>query len=223
MRLYDFWKEHKAFILFVLAVFLFFFVFLVNNHIEMLQTKKDYETQIEELKNLVQVTNLGEAPEIEFDIYQTAEDFLSLYYGVSKEISTDYRAGKLKELMTEDAYSQYGDADYDNELNYTITLADIQTYVDYKNSSREGVLVCVFYDENIDWPGINTITLKKYWLGTFVFDYTSEKWLLNDITDCQELLTREEFNALNVDTNGSTLEDITVEGDDGNADTEGKE
>lgn len=189
----------------------------------MKKTKRDYETQIEELKELVQISNIGKASEKEFDIYKTAEDFLSCYYGVSAEISATYRVGKLKELMTEEAYVEYGAAEYDNTLNYTITLSNVHIYVDYENSSKEGVFACIFYDENIDWPDINTITLKKYWTGTFVFDYMSERWLVDDITECQELLTREEFDYLNADTSGSVLENIIVEGDDKSADTGSQE
>lgn len=223
MRFYDFWKSHKGFILFSLSVAVLFLVFLINNHIEMLQTKKNYEVQVEDLKKLVQVSNIGQTPEREFDIYQTAEDFLVYYYGVSADISSKYRAEKLKELMTENAYAEYGETDYDNTLNYTITLADIRIFVDYKDSTKESVFACIFYDENIDWPEVNTITLKKYWLGTLVFDYSSNKWLVSEITDCQELLTREEFNSLNTDTNGSILDNIATEEEGKDADIKNKE
>ncbi len=223
MKFYDFWKKYKGFILFALSVVVLFLVFLIDNHIEMLQTKKNYEVQIEDLKKLVQVSNIGKTPEKEFDIYQTAEDFLVYYYGVSKDISAKYRSEKLEELMTENAYAEYGQTDYDNTLNYTVTLEDIRIFVDYKNSTKESVFACIFYDENIDWPEVNTITLKKYWLGTLVFDPSLDKWLVSEITDCQELLTREEFNLLNTDTNGSTLENIATEEEGKNADIKKKE
>lgn len=223
MKFYDLWKEHKVFILFALIVSLFFFVFLVNNHIEMLQTKKDYETQIEELKELVQISNIGKVPEKEFDIYQTAEDFLNLYYGISADISKEYRSEQLKTLMTDTAYDKYGVSVYDNTLNYKITLSEIHIYVDYKNSSKNGVYACIFFEENTDWQDINTITVTKYWTGTFVFDNASDKWLLDEITVCQELLTREEFDALIIDTDESIFENPDVEGDDENADTQNEE
>lgn len=223
MNLSDFWKAHKAFILFALIVVLFFFIFLINNHFEMLHTKEDYETQIEELKELVQVSNIGKAPEKEFDIYQTAEEFLNMYYGISADISEEYRTGQLRALMTDTAYQQYAKSDYSDTLNYTITLSDIHIYVDYQNSSKEGVYTCIFFDENTDWPDINTITVSKYWTGIFVFDDASDKWLLDEIIVCQELLTREEFDALIIDTDESIFENPGAEGDDENADIENKE
>lgn len=223
MKFYDLWKQHKAFIFFVLGMIIFFILFFIDNRMEMLHTKKEYEEQIEELKGLVQVSNIGETPEKEFDIYQAAEEFLQYYYGVSQEVSAEYRAEKLMAVMTEDAYARYEKTGYDNTLDYTVTLTDIHIYVDYANSSRERVYTCIFYDENTDWSGINTIVLKKYWKGIFRFDNGLEKWLVSDITDSQELLTREEFNALNIDTDESVLKDAMTEGVDKNADTEKKE
>jgi hypothetical protein len=192
---------------------------MTSNYVEMLKVKKDYEDQIEDLKNLVQVSNIGESPEKEFDIYQTAEDFMKLYYGVSSEVTEEYRKENLKSLCSEEAYEKYGTTDYDNTLNYTITLSDMQIFVDYQNSTTESVYACIFYNENVDWPDINTIVLKKYWTGIFTYDYSKEKWVISDITDYQELLTREEFNSLNVDTNGSELENYE-EGSSDDADTE---
>lgn len=222
MKLYEFFRERRAFILFVLIVVLFFFFFLVNNHVEMLQTKEKYETQIEELKELVQVSNIGKEPEQEFDIYQTAEDFLNMYYGISSDISEEYRDKKLIALMTDEAYGKYVSAAYDNSLDYTVTISDIHIYVDYKNSSKEGVYVCAFFEENTDWPDINTITVKKYWTGIFVFDSISDKWRLAEITEYQELLTREEWDAFIIDTDEGISENTGMKGEDGNTDTENK-
>lgn len=222
MKLYEFFRERRAFILFVLIVVLFFFIFLVNNHVEMLQTKEKYETQIEELKELVQVSNIGKEPEQEFDIYQTAEDFLNMYYGISSDISEEYRDKKLIALMTDEAYGKYVSAAYDNSLDYTVTISDIHIYVDYKNSSKEGVYVCAFFEENTDWPDINTITVKKYWTGIFMFDSISDKWRLAEITEYQELLTREEWDAFIIDTDEGISENTGMKGEDGNTDTENK-
>lgn len=222
MKLYEFFRERRAFILFVLIVVLFFFIFLVNNHVEMLQTKEKYETQIEELKELVQVSNIGKEPEQEFDIYQTAEDFLNMYYGISSDISEEYRDKKLIALMTDEAYGKYVSAAYDNSLDYTVTISDIHIYVDYKNSGKEGVYVCAFFEENTDWPDINTITVKKYWTGIFVFDSISDKWRLAEITEYQELLTREEWDAFIIDTDEGISENTGMKGEDGNTDTENK-
>lgn len=220
MKLYEFFRERRAFILFVLIVVFFFFIFLISNHVEMLQTKEKYETQIEELKELVQVSNIGKEPEQEFDIYQTAEDFLNMYYGISPDISEEYRDKKLIALMTDEAYGKYVSAAYDNSLDYTVTISDIHIYVDYKNSSKEGVYVCAFFEENTDWPDINTITVKKYWTGIFVFDSISDKWRLAEITEYQELLTREEWDAFIIDTDEGISENTGMKGEDKNTDTE---
>lgn len=213
MKLYEILKRSKRFVICVLIAAAFFFVFLVNNHIEMQNMKKKYETQLEEMKSLVNVTRIGESSETEFDIYETASEFLKYYYGVSENVPAGFREERLQNLMTEQALSQYDITEYDNTQNYSITFDDIRLFVDYKNSTENDVYACIFYDENIDWPNINTITLKKYWRGTFTRDIQEEKWKLDDIEDCQELLTREEFNALNVDTNGSVLETYSEGGE----------
>lgn len=222
MKFVDFWKNHKAFIVCVLVVVLFFLVLMADNHFKLYKLERDYEKQIEELKKLIPTTEAGEVSDFTSDVCETVNNFLDCYYGVSPEMPRDYREEKLKELMTEDAYIEYGGADYDNTQNYTITLDDMYIYTDYGASEME-VNVCVFYNENINWPEINTITLRKYWRGTFIFDYALQQWLLSDITDCQELLTREEFNALNADTNGDVYEESAEEGGAGNADSEEKE
>lgn len=205
LKFSDFWKNHKAFILFVIIVVLFFFALIMDNHFKLRKMEKDYENQIEKLKNLVQVTNIGVSPEIEFDIYQTAEDFLCCYYGISEEISADYRLSRLKELMTDAAYTQYVTGDFDNTLGYSVSLSDIHIYVDYRNSNQEKVYACIFYNENTDWSSINTITTKKYWMGVFTYDNSLKKWKLSEITNCQELLTKEEFEAFLIDTDISSL------------------
>lgn len=222
MKFYEFFQGRRAFILFALIVILFFFIFMVNNHVEMLRTKEKYETQIEELKELVQVSNIGKEPEQEFDIYQTAEDFLNMYYGISPDVTEEYRDKELIALMTDEAYGKYVSASYDNNLDYTVTISDIHIYVDYKNSSREGVYACVFFEENTDWPNINTITVKKYWTGIFAFDSISDKWRLAEITECQELLTREEWDAFIIDTDKGISENNGMKGEDKNTDTENK-
>lgn len=223
MNFADFWKNHKTFIVCAIIVVLFFLALLADNHFKLYKMERDYEKQIRELKDLVQVTNIGEQQEIEFDVYQTAEDFLNCYYGVSADMPKEYRDEKLKELMTEEAYVEYGETDYDNTQNYTITLSNICIYVDSQHSTKGESYVCIFFDENIDWPEINTITLHKYWRGIFSFDYASKRWLLSEISDFQELLTREEYNALNTDTNGSEFEDSMTEGGGEDADTGKKE
>ena len=222
MKFYEFFQGCRAFILFALIVILFFFIFLVNNHVEMLWTKEKYETQIEELKELVQVSNIGKEPEQEFDIYQTAEDFLNMYYGISPDVTGEYRDKELIALMTDEAYRKYVSASYDNNLDYTVTISDIHIYVDYKNSSREGIYACIFFEANTDWPNINTITVKKYWTGIFAFDSISDKWRLAEITECQELLTREEWDAFIIDTDKGISENNGMKGEDKNTDTENK-
>lgn len=222
MKFYEFFQGCRAFILFALIVILFFFIFLVNNHVEMLWTKEKYETQIEELKELVQVSNIGKEPEQEFDIYQTAEDFLNMYYGISPDVTGEYRDKELIALMTDEAYRKYVSASYDNNLDYTVTISDIHIYVDYKNSSREGIYACIFFEENTDWPNINTITVKKYWTEIFAFDSISDKWRLAEITECQELLTREEWDAFIIDTDKGISENNGMKGEDKNTDTENK-
>lgn len=222
MKLYDIVKQSRKFVVCVLIAAAFFFAFLVNNHIEMQNMKKKYETQLEELRSLVNVTRIAQSGETEFDIYETASEFIKYYYGVSKNVPAGFRKEKLQSLMTEQALSQYDITQYNNAQNYSITLDNIQVFVDYKNSTENGVYACIFYDENIDWPDVNTITLTKYWRGTFTMDIQEEKWKLDGIEDCQELLTREEFNAFNVDTNGSAMEAYPKGGETKGNETIGK-
>lgn len=205
MKLSEVWKNHKYIIFLLLASAAAILFLIVDNYIQVQNLKKEYNSRIAELQQLVDISNLGKSPETEFDIYQTAEDFLTIYYGVSASLSPESRKRKLEELMLQDADDEYGEVDYNNTLNYTTTISDIHIYVDGKNSTKERVYACIFFNENIDWneSEIDTIVLKKYWTGTFAFDKKSGAWKCSEITDCQELLTREEFNALNVDTNGS--------------------
>lgn len=217
MKLSEYLKENKGFFICAIAVVLFFAYLMINQYLKIQQIENGYREEIESLRSLVNVTNIGKSPELQFDIYQSAEDFFSYYYGVSSGLTSEYRETQLQQLMTEEAFNKYGQKEYNNTIGCEITITDIQTYVDFKKSSKERVYACVFFYENIKWPKIDAITLKKYWQGSFVYDESVEKYVLEDIIDCQELLTREEFNALNMDTNGTTLEQQTMKGSDADA------
>lgn len=198
-------KKYKNFLIIMGVMVIFIGYVIVDTSITQKQMRKDYEKKIEDLQKVVRVTNLGKTPEKEFDVYQTAEDFLKYYYGISSDVTETYRAEQLQKLMTEAAYVNY-EKEYEQDLGYTLSIDNVEIYVDYQNSTQDGVYACIFYKENINWPEVNTIECNKYWKGVFTKEHG--EWKVSEILDCQELLTREEFNILNTDTNGSALEDI---------------
>ena len=211
-------KRYKGFFFLAMIVILFVGYLILDNGIEKRKMAQKYEKEIVQLKDMVQISNIGKVPEQEYDIYETAEQFMTLYYGVSEEVTETYRDEQLKRCMTETAYNSYEKA-YEQSLGYTSDISNIEIYVDYRNSTEQGVYACIFFDQNINWPNVDTIVLHKYWKGVFVSD--NGTWKMSEITDCQELLTREEFNVLNTDTNGNVLEDIP--GGDNNDKKEEKE
>jgi len=200
-------KQNKLYVICVIVVVAFFGLLMVRHSMQLAQVENEYKEEIEELRSLVNVTNIGKSPELEYDIYDSAENFVNLFYGVSKEINQEYRSEKLNELMTQDAFINYVEqGNYDNSLDYEVTISNLKIYVDYKNSSKAAVDVCIFYEENTDWAGINTITLPKYWKGIFKFDEVSDTWCVDEIIVCQELLTREEYDKYITDTDISTTD-----------------
>ncbi len=207
MKFNEFLKQNKLYVICVIVVVAFFGLLMVRHSMQLAQVENEYKEEIEELRSLVNVTNIGKSPELEYDIYDSAENFVNLFYGVSKEINQEYRSEKLNELMTQDAFINYVEqGNYDNSLDYEVTISNLKIYVDYKNSSKAAVDVCIFYEENTDWAGINTITLPKYWKGIFKFDEVSDTWCVDEIIVCQELLTREEYDKYITDTDISTTD-----------------
>lgn len=207
MKFNEFLKQNKLYVICVIVVIAFFGLLMVRHSMQLAQVENEYKEEIEELRSLVNVTNIGKSPELEYDIYDSAENFVNLFYGVSKEINQEYRSEKLNELMTQDAFINYVEqGNYDNSLDYEVTISNLKIYVDYKNSSKAAVDVCIFYEENTDWAGINTITLPKYWKGIFKFDEVSDTWRVDEIIVCQELLTREEYDKYITDTDISTTD-----------------
>lgn len=207
MKFNELLKQNKLYVICVIVVVAFFGLLMVRHSMQLAQVENEYKEEIEELRSLVNVTNIGKSPELEYDIYDSAENFVNLFYGVSKEINQEYRSEKLNELMTQDAFINYVEqGNYDNSLDYEVTISNLKIYVDYKNSSKAAVDVCIFYEENTDWAGINTITLPKYWKGIFKFDEVSDTWCVDEIIVCQELLTREEYDKYITDTDISTTD-----------------
>lgn len=207
MKFNEFLKQNKLYVICAIVVVAFFGLLMVRHSMQLAQVENEYKEEIEELRSLVNVTNIGKSPELEYDIYDSAENFVNLFYGVSKEINQEYRSEKLNELMTQDAFINYVEqGNYDNSLDYEVTISNLKIYVDYKNSSKAAVDVCIFYEENTDWAGINTITLPKYWKGIFKFDEVSDTWCVDEIIVCQELLTREEYDKYITDTDISTTD-----------------
>lgn len=221
MKLSEVIKRNKIYVVFVLVIVAFFALLLIRHSVKVNQLEKEYKDEIEELRTLVNITNLGASPEKEYNIYASAQDFMELFYGISKEISQEYRNEKLEELMTQEAFVRYVQNEtYDNSLNYEVYISNLEIYVDYNNSGKSAVYVCVFFDENTDWTGVNAITLHKYWKGVFQFDDVSDTWKVKEIIDCQELLTREEYDAFMTDTDISTVKLGGDENADAGAGTE---
>lgn len=203
----NFLKKYKGYVIFCSLCFLFFVCLLALDYIERVKLKQDYEGKIQDLKKLVKLSNLGEKNELDFDIYQPAEYFLKYYYGVSPDVTADYRKEQLLKYMTEDACNTY-DKEYNNAMGYENVIDNIMIYIDYKNSSEDAVYACIFFYENIKWPGIDTLVTPRYWKGIFAYDYEALAWKVSEITECTNLYTEDDLLRYNIDTNESSMEYI---------------
>lgn len=137
-------KRYKGFFFLAMIVILFVGYLILDNGIEKRKMAQKYEKEIAQLKDMVQISNIGKVPEQEYDIYETAEQFMTLYYGVSEEVTETYRDEQLKRCMTETAYNSYEKA-YEQSLGYTSDISNIEIYVDYRNSTEQGVYACIFF------------------------------------------------------------------------------
>lgn len=161
--------------------------------------------KIEELQSLISVSNIVTINQTQYDIKDAAESFLTYYYGVSKDVSKDYRKEKLKELMTEQALKKYDIDTYDDAYGYESIIDDITIYINEETASDTKVEACIFFTENIKWPNINQISNPKYFKGEFV---NEDGWKLNLITEYHQLISEEDYNSMNLNTNGeSEVED----------------
>lgn len=199
------------YILFVVA----YFLVIISYQLQIKALKRDNEKKISELQSMISVSNLIEDSEFQYNVYDNAEKFLSYYYGISENISLKFRKQQLEKLMTKDAIQQCDLDCYDNTYGYESTIDNIRIYLDEKNGTNTSVTACIFFDENIKWPSINLITNSKLWIGEFNFDATDKEWKMNKIISYQQVISEEEYNALNLDTNGSEADtNLQEDGDE---------
>lgn len=197
-------------IIFILIVILYCLVIL-SYQIQIKSLTGKYEDQINELQSMVSISNMIESSELQYDIYDNAKDFLAYYYGISEDVSQEFRRNKLESLMTEHAMN-YLDLDtYENMYGYESNIDNIHIYIDEENATNTSVTACIFFDENIKWPNINMITNSKLWIGEF--DKVGNVWKVNQVISYQQLISEQEYNALNLDTNGMDSNDgSSIEG-----------
>lgn len=193
-------------ILFILIVISYCLVIL-SYQIQIKSLTGNYEDRINELQSMVSVSNMIESSELQYDIYDNAKDFLAYYYGISEDVSQEFRRNKLESLMTEQAMNHLDLDTYENMYGYESNIDNIHIYIDEENATNTSVTACIFFDENIKWPNINVITNPKLWIGEFEFDKVDNEWKVNQVISYQQLISEQEYNALNLDTNGMDYND----------------
>lgn len=199
-------KKHVTWILFILIVISYCLVIL-SYQIQIKSLTGNYEDRINELQSMVSVSNMIESSELQYDIYDNAKDFLAYYYGISEDVSQEFRRNKLESLMTEQAMNHLDLDTYENMYGYESNIDNIHIYIDEENATNTSVTACIFFDENIKWPNINVITNPKLWIGEFEFDKVDNEWKVNQVISYQQLISEQEYNALNLDTNGMDYND----------------
>lgn len=194
------------------GIIIFFFVFVIFSYqIQIKELTNRYEDEICELQSMISVSNIVERSDCRYDIDETAREFLKYFYGISTDVSKEYRDKMLKRLMTQDAYNQYDGEQYDNMYGYENRIDNIQIYVNEETATDTSVTACIFFYENIKWPNIQVITNPKYWIGEFSYDSVEATWKISKIIKFEQLISEEEYHALNVDTNGFGIEEAEAD------------
>ena len=197
-------KEHKAFVVFVVVVCIFFVCMNVDHMLEMARQKKNYEQNIKELKEMIPARNLsGDDQDSDTTFEEQISKWLTYYYGVSSEITESFRENQLMDYMTEEAFLSY-EKEYESDYGYEEEISEVNIY--YNPLSDSERKICLFYDQIIKWPQIDPISSHWYLTGNAVYDSVAERWKISEIDSCEELVTREEYNEEFIDTNGNSTE-----------------
>lgn len=192
--------KKRFFILCLIFVILVFAVIFFSK-MKYENTIKNYEQQINVLKELVTKAELSSEVDTNtnnsLSIYEYATEFITYMYSVNSNTSAKYREEKLQMLMTEQAYEEYNAAEYNNQLGYTIDIDNIEIYANHQEKDAANIDVVIFYTEYIKWPKIDYLEVEKYWKGTFQYSSEDKSWRLKSIDTNTELISREELNYYN--------------------------
>ncbi|MGN0437800.1 MAG: hypothetical protein ACI4F4_04695 [Lachnospiraceae bacterium] len=201
------YKKYVTWIIIIL-IFISYCLVILSYQIQIKSLTGKYEDQINELQSMVSISNIIESSELQYDIYDNAREFLTYYYGISEDVSQEFRRNKLESLMTEQAINHLDLDTYENMYGYESNIDNIHIYIDEENATNTSVTACIFFDENIKWPNINVITNPKLWIGEF--DKIDNVWKVNQVISYQQLISEQEYNALNLDTNGMDYYDSSI-------------
>lgn len=211
-------KKYQAYIFFAGGVILLFLYVISVNHIEKQQLCKRYEQQLEQLTMLLEQKD-WDVSEEGTGIEEAAESFVQTYFTISKDITARYREERLKDIMTEEAYISSDAGIYDNTLDYETQVSDIQVYSMITEPGQIEAEVCIFFTEITKWPEINEIPIHRYWQGSLSKD-PEGIWKISKWRTCQELLTREEFDRFNDDSDAGEYQADEEEVENGRAEKE---
>lgn len=196
-------KKHKVLTIIVILISLVFVFMNINHVLEIKRLKSEYETDMEKLREMIPETNTFSTLSNDDNVCdENIKEWLKYYYGVSEDVTKQFRDEQLSKLMTLDAYLA-DNKEYDIELGYEAELSDIQIF--YKPKSETEKNICIFFTQNIIWPQVDPLVSKWYLTGNIVFE--DDIWKMDEITQCDELITRDEYNLLQIDTNGSSLDE----------------
>ena len=205
------WNDKKKGVWIYILIFILFIFVIISYQIQIKSLTQKYENQIDELQSLVSISNIVENADVQYDIYENAREFIRYYYGISEDVSQEFRRNKLESLMTQAAINESDLDTYENMYGYKSSIDNIRIYVDEEGGTSTSVIACIFFDENIKWPNINVITNQKLWIGEFNYDAKEDKWKVNSIISYQQFISEQEYNSLVLDTNGTAANDEEVD------------
>lgn len=190
----NFVKKHKVAVVFVIVIALFFVFMNVDHMVEVRNLKKQYESDIEKLREMI-----PEHTEVDNDTAcdEYVNNWMQYYFGVKEGITNEYRDEQLKLLMTDDClFENY--PEYDGDYRYETRVNEIRIF--YSDVTDTKKRICILFEKDVIWDNIDPLTSRWYMTGAIVFE--DGAWKISEITECDELVTREEYNILLPDTNG---------------------
>jgi len=172
-------------ILTIIAGILIIAVALVGNYLmykhELSTIEKEYNTKLESMEKDMQdvynkdltiqsMTDMEDAN----NIYNICEKFITSFHSIDVNNDWNEIEAILKKCMTEDAYNEYtplasgsrGENNPDEE--YTITVSDIEVYLNYQNYTGNQVSATVLYTKKMDTKNIDGEKQPYIWKGTFI-------------------------------------------------------
>lgn len=203
-------KKHKALSLFIIVIILFFTFMNIDHALEIKRLKSQYEADMEKLRDMIpEAANNTQRDINDKSCDESIIEWLTYYYGVSEDVTREFRDQQLSDLMTSEAYLD-SEKEYEIDLGYKSQITDIQIFY-YPLSDTEKD-ICIFFEKNIIWPQIDPLVSRWYMTGHVILE--DGIWKIEEIKQCEEMITREEYNMLQPDTNGSELDEAAVSGEE---------